>query len=159
MITKKKIILDWNPPAEVHFKFNVDGSVLGKPEPAGAGGVLRDFNGKILCLFSCHLGCLVSNAAEIWVIKVALGLCISNVNLRGRAISIVNDSKVAVSWVINGDFGSLAHFNIISEIHSNLKILGDVEVIFESRAYNSYVGSLAKMGSNCAGDFVEWGDV
>ncbi|KAK2635837.1 hypothetical protein Ddye_030629 [Dipteronia dyeriana] len=83
MITKKKIILDWNPPAEEHFKFNVDGSVLGKLGPAGAGGVLRDFNEKILCLFSCNLGCLDSNAAEIWAIKVALGLCISNVNLRG----------------------------------------------------------------------------
>ncbi|KAK2639361.1 hypothetical protein Ddye_027156 [Dipteronia dyeriana] len=78
MITKKKIILDWNPPAEEHFKFNVDGSVLSKSGPAGAGGVLRDFNGNILCLFSCHLGWLDSNADEIWAIKVALGLCISN---------------------------------------------------------------------------------
>ncbi|KAK2641064.1 hypothetical protein Ddye_022827 [Dipteronia dyeriana] len=127
MITKKKIILDWNPPAEDHFKFNVDGSVIGKPGTASAGGVLRDFNGKILCLFSFHLGCLDSNAVEIWAIKVALGLCISNVNLRGRSISIVSDSKVTVTWVNNKDFGSLVHFNIISEFHSNLKILGVVE--------------------------------
>ncbi|KAK2654188.1 hypothetical protein Ddye_014044 [Dipteronia dyeriana] len=74
MISKKKIIFDWNPPAEDQFKFNVDGSVLGKPRPTGAGGVLREFNGKILCLFSYHLGILDSNAAEIWAIKVALGL-------------------------------------------------------------------------------------
>ncbi|KAK3220760.1 hypothetical protein Dsin_014730 [Dipteronia sinensis] len=159
MKTKKKRILDWNPPAVNHLKFNVDGSILGKPGPTGVGGLLRDFNEKILCLFSFHLGFLDSNAAKIWTVKTALDLCLSIPNLRGRFISIVSDSKVAVSWVNNGDFGSLDHFNLISEIHSNMSSLGDIEVIYESRAFNSFANSLAKIGSNFFRDFVEWRDV
>ena len=31
--------------------FNVDGSSKGKPGPVGMGGVLRDSNGKVLCMF------------------------------------------------------------------------------------------------------------
>ena len=93
---KKNKILD-------NLKFNVDGSVKGKPGLADIGGVLRDSNGKILCLFSYYMGILDSNAAEIWAVKRAVDLCLSNSNLRGRNISIVSDSKVSVWWVNNGD--------------------------------------------------------
>ncbi|KAK2665800.1 hypothetical protein Ddye_004374 [Dipteronia dyeriana] len=114
------------------INFNGDGSALGKPGPAGVGEVLRDSNGKILCLFSYHLGTMDSNKAEIWTIKIAVGSCNSTLSLRGCAISIVSDSKVAVSWV---------------------------NVIYKSRAFNSFTDSLAKMEANLDGDFVEWGDV
>ncbi|KAK3188145.1 hypothetical protein Dsin_027706 [Dipteronia sinensis] len=43
------------PPPSGIFKFNVDGSVRGSPGQAGMGGVLRNWNGTILCLFSCFL--------------------------------------------------------------------------------------------------------
>ncbi|KAK2636400.1 hypothetical protein Ddye_031192 [Dipteronia dyeriana] len=38
--------MEWTPPAFNRLKFNVDGSSLGKPGPAGIGGVLRDCKGK-----------------------------------------------------------------------------------------------------------------
>ena len=81
--------------------------MLGKPGPAGIGGVLRDANGKVLCLFSFHLGILDSNTTELLAIKKAIELISENQNLIDRDIEIVSDSKVAVSWVNKGDFGNV----------------------------------------------------
>ena len=36
---------------------------------------------------------------------------------------------------------------------------GDIQVTFDSRIFNAFADSLAKMGSNDRGDFVEWSDV
>ena len=36
---------------------------------------------------------------------------------------------------------------------------GGLQVVYESRIFNSFADSLAKMGSNEGGDFVEWSDV
>ncbi|KAK2637917.1 hypothetical protein Ddye_025712 [Dipteronia dyeriana] len=156
--TKKKCILDWIPPTGDYLKFNVDGSVIGKPGPAGIRGVLRDASSKILCLFSFFMGILDSNIAELWVVKKAAELCLSNVNLRGRFISIVSDSKVAVSWVNNGDFGNINCVNSVYDIRDIMSSLGGLEVVHDSRAFNSFVDSLTNMGSNNCDDFVEWGD-
>ncbi|KAK2642976.1 hypothetical protein Ddye_024739 [Dipteronia dyeriana] len=96
---------DWIPSQADILKFNVDGSVIEKPGSAGIGGVLRDLRGKVL--FSYHMGILDSNGAELWAIKRAIELIISNPDFRDREIWVVSDSKVAVSWVnINSGFGN-----------------------------------------------------
>ncbi|KAK3219977.1 hypothetical protein Dsin_013947 [Dipteronia sinensis] len=155
---KQKKIIDWIPPMTDTLKFNVDGSVRGKPGPAGIGGVLRNSNGKVLCLFSYYMGRADSNAAEIWAIKRAVELCLSNPMLRGRDIEVVSDSKVAVSWVTKEDFGNLAYVDAIYDIQSGINYHGCLEAVYNSRAFNSFADSPAKMGSNMLGDFVEWGD-
>ncbi|KAK2657460.1 hypothetical protein Ddye_010512 [Dipteronia dyeriana] len=86
-----------NGSAGDNLKFNIDGSSRGKPRLAGIGGVLRDSKGKVFCLFSFSVRTADSNAAEIWAIQKAVELCLSNPYLSNRYISIVNDSKVAVS--------------------------------------------------------------
>ncbi|KAK3227605.1 hypothetical protein Dsin_007467 [Dipteronia sinensis] len=140
-------------------KFNVDGSVRGKPGPAGIGGVLRDSNGKVWCLFSKFVGVTDSNTVELWAIKKAVQLCSENPELRGREVEVVSDSKVAVSWVNDKDFGSLAHVNAIYNIRYCCSSFGNLEVTYDSRAFNSFADSLAKMGSSMVGDFVVWGDL
>ena len=55
MVRKLKIA-DWSPPFDDILKFNIDGTSRGKPGSAGIGGVLRDSNGKVLCLFSFYMG-------------------------------------------------------------------------------------------------------
>ncbi|KAK3218927.1 hypothetical protein Dsin_012897 [Dipteronia sinensis] len=92
-----KRIKDWIPRDKDKLKFNVHGSVRGKPGPEGIGGVLRDSNGKVLCLFSKFMGVTDSNTAELWAIKKAVQLCTENPKLRGRDVEVVSDSKVAVS--------------------------------------------------------------
>ncbi|KAK2639903.1 hypothetical protein Ddye_027698 [Dipteronia dyeriana] len=136
--------MEWIPPTGDYLKFNVDGSVIGKPGPTGIGGVLRDASD--------------SNTTELWAVKKAAELCLSNVNLRGRFISIVSDSKVAVSWVNNGNFGNINCVNSVYDIRDIMSSLGGLEVVHDFRAFNSFADSLAKMRSNNCGDFVEWGD-
>ncbi|KAK3193617.1 hypothetical protein Dsin_024927 [Dipteronia sinensis] len=105
---KRTNIEDWISPSADILKFNVDGSVIGKPGPSGIGGVLRDLNGKVLCLFSYYMEIMDSNTTELWAITKAVELILSNPNLRGCDIWVVSDSKVAVLWVNNGEFGSIA---------------------------------------------------
>ena len=138
--------------------FNVDGSSRGKPGPTGMGGVLRDSKGKVICLFSEFLGILDSNAAEVMAIRKAVALCFSNPNLQNRDITVVSDLKVAVSWANSKDFGNVDLVDIIYDIRSMLNDRGDIQVVFDSRIFNSFADSLAKMGADGCGDFVDWGD-
>ncbi|KAK2651313.1 hypothetical protein Ddye_018802 [Dipteronia dyeriana] len=82
-------IQDWIPPSGDNLKFNVDGSSRGKPGPAGIGGVLRDSYGKILCLFSFYVGIADSNSTEILAVRKAIELVTTNIDLRGKVISVV----------------------------------------------------------------------
>ena len=50
------------------LKFNVDGGKLG---PVGIGGVLRDNNGVIICMFSKSVRVRSSNEAEVLAILEA----------------------------------------------------------------------------------------
>jgi hypothetical protein len=47
------------------FKWNVDESSIGKPDPSGIGGVLRNHHGILLGIFSLSVGILNSNVAEL----------------------------------------------------------------------------------------------
>ncbi|KAK2640263.1 hypothetical protein Ddye_028058 [Dipteronia dyeriana] len=132
---KANRIKDCIPPTLDKLKFNVDGSVRGKPGPAGIGGVLRNSNGKIMCLFSKNVGIMDSNKAELLAIKKTVQLCVSNPELRGRDIEVVSDSKVAVSWVNNEDFGSIAQIDSIYVIRSAMFSFGSLEVIYDSRTF------------------------
>ncbi|KAK3188482.1 hypothetical protein Dsin_028043 [Dipteronia sinensis] len=64
----------WTPPMSSDIKFDVDGSVLGKPGPTSIGGVLRDGEGKVL---SCMGRNLViesdSKIAVSWVNSKGIG--------------------------------------------------------------------------------------
>ena len=105
------------------------------------------------------MGILDSNTTELLAIKRAAELITENPILKGRDIAIVSDSKVAVSWVNQGDFGNVAQVKEIYDIREMLKDLILVKVVFDSRIFNSFTDSLAKMGAKAVGDFVEWGDV
>ncbi|KAK3175425.1 hypothetical protein Dsin_032739 [Dipteronia sinensis] len=103
----------WTPPAFNNLKFNIDGSAKGKPGLAGIGGVLRDHKGRVLCSFSLSIGLQKSNTAKIRAIQKAYALCVGNSSLSGRNIKVDSDSKVAVSWINNGGYGSIKHVNTI----------------------------------------------
>ena len=155
---KRSKIEDWIHPAVDILKFYVDGLVLGKPGPTRTRGVLRDSNGKVLCLFSFFMGILDSNTMELWAIKRATELALSNPNMRDRKILVVSDSKMAIAWVNHGDFWNIAQVQTIYEICDMFKSVGCIKVVFNSRIYNFFANSLVKMGSSSYTDFVDWGD-
>ncbi|KAK3200035.1 hypothetical protein Dsin_012678 [Dipteronia sinensis] len=122
----------WFPPYINGLKFNVDGSSRGKPGPAGIGGVLRNSNCKILCLFSSHVGIEDSNMTEIMAMHKAFELCALRSVLVDRDIVIVIDSMVSVTWVnITEGFGSLKHVNLIYNIRGYMKLLRRTSVILD----------------------------
>jgi hypothetical protein len=68
------------------LEWNVDGSSLGKPGPAGIGGVLSDHNRMVLCLFSIPAGVKDSNEAELLAIVKAPELSSPGEDMFGRNI-------------------------------------------------------------------------
>ena len=151
---KKTVIKYWIPPQMNSFKFNVDGSA--RVGQAANGGVLRDQNGKIICIFSANVGNRDALTAEILAIQRATELCASNSALWGKDITFVSDSNVAVSWINGEGIGSYEHVNLIFGIRSNLNSIGQARVVFNHRFSNSVADILAKRGSGGGEELLSW---
>ena len=65
--------------------------------------------------------------AEILAIHKAWFLPSTKEFLLESDIMIVSDSKVAVSWVNNEDFGSLRHVNIVYDMCSLARSFGNIK--------------------------------
>ena len=65
-------IIRWLPPQPPFIKLNTDGSALGNPGLAGAGGVLRDHWGKWVSGFFLHIGLATNNLAELATVRRGL---------------------------------------------------------------------------------------
>jgi ribonuclease HI len=136
--------------------FNVDGSVLGSPGPAGIGGVLRDHMGKILCVFSSHIGSQDVILAELLAIQRACELFGSKSEIASRPITFLSDSKTAVSWILKSIPGCNSHDQIISNIRSWLDSFHMAAVEFRPRSTNSFADVLAKKGVQTGMDELWW---
>ncbi|KAK1559135.1 hypothetical protein Q3G72_011041 [Acer saccharum] len=106
-----------------------------------------------------HVGVQDSNIAEILAIEKTCQIFISNHQLEGRMLEVVSNSTTAVSWVKSEGFGSYNHVNQVYNIRCILKGLEGSQISFNPRSSNSFADTLAKMGSNISGDFIEWGDI
>ncbi|KAK2638809.1 hypothetical protein Ddye_026604 [Dipteronia dyeriana] len=107
------------------IKFNIYGLAFGKPGPIGIGGVLRDGEGKVLCMLSLFVGVKDSNAAKILAIHKAVDLCSSVSACVGRNLVIESDSKIVVYWINSKGIGNANHVQLIFDIRNKLKFLGD----------------------------------
>jgi len=88
----------WSPPIANSFKWNVDGSSLGKPGPLGIGGVLRNYNGILFGIFSLPVGILDSNVVELRAAVKVIELSAFNCLLHHKHIIIESDSANVISW-------------------------------------------------------------
>ncbi|XP_021661916.2 uncharacterized protein LOC110651032 [Hevea brasiliensis] len=75
-VSKQRPLALWSAPLGSSLEWNVDGSSRGKPGESGMGGVVRNVDGSFLCVFSCALGVMESNRAELLAIVNALKLSI-----------------------------------------------------------------------------------
>uniref|UniRef100_U5G8Y4 RNase H type-1 domain-containing protein n=1 Tax=Populus trichocarpa TaxID=3694 RepID=U5G8Y4_POPTR len=75
-------------------------SKKGKPGVAGIGGVLRDCNGKVICLFSIPIGIKDSNEAEFIAVVKAVELTFSREDMFGRSVMVESVSANMVHWVL-----------------------------------------------------------
>ncbi|KAK3199278.1 hypothetical protein Dsin_022693 [Dipteronia sinensis] len=146
----------WVPPPKEVLKFNVDGSFKKEIGRAGIGGVLLNSRGEVLCSFSAFVGNVDASTAELLAIQKACFLCVSKASVGRRKICIESDSRVAVSWVKDDDFGNLALVDVIYDICSKLRLLGKTSVNYIARDANVVADGLAKRGVALDGENVVW---
>ncbi|KAK2634370.1 hypothetical protein Ddye_029162 [Dipteronia dyeriana] len=145
--SKRKNIRPRSPPNVHDLVFYVDGSSRDNPRVAGIRGVLRDTNGKFLCLFYFCVGVADSNFAEVLAIRRACALISSHMYLMECKITILNDSINAVSWINNGGFGHINLVNVLYDIKQFLTSMSLVSIEHTTRSCNSLADGLAKDGS------------
>lgn len=62
-------MVSWSPPVESLYKLNCDGSVLGNPELANIGGVIRNSASDILLSFLGLIGRRSVDEAELFALR------------------------------------------------------------------------------------------
>ncbi|KAK2647555.1 hypothetical protein Ddye_015044 [Dipteronia dyeriana] len=120
------------------------------------GGVLRNSVGRILCSFSSSFGIQDAISAELMANHKACWLVASKQVHLSYNVSIVSDSKIAVSWIHDENFGSFKHVDLLYDIRNFLLVMEGLKVRFLPRDTNSLADGLAKSGSSLVGDRVEW---
>ncbi|XVF78436.1 hypothetical protein PTKIN_Ptkin14bG0132900 [Pterospermum kingtungense] len=144
----------WAKPLVGTVKFNVDGSAIGKPGPAGIGGVLRNHFGDELIRFSKSVGVAESNEAEYLAIREALILFLSSRWFDNHSLTIESDSSVAVSWLNNPNSTPWRLRNFTNHIQNLLKRIPRVKVVHIYRECNMVADALAKEGVHRLSDHV-----
>ncbi|KAF9668808.1 hypothetical protein SADUNF_Sadunf14G0041800 [Salix dunnii] len=94
-LKKLGLIFLWSPSTANSFKWNADGSSLGKPGPSSIGGVLLNHYRIILGIFLISIGILEYNVVKLRAIVEVIEISASNpflhlMSLVGRVIHIKN---------------------------------------------------------------------
>ena len=100
----------WNRPQEEWIKINTDGSALTNPGKIGAGGIIRDKDGKLILAFATSLGEGSNNKAET---EAALFGLVKALELGFKNIIMELDSQLVVHWI---NKKSAHHWNVANEI-------------------------------------------
>ncbi|KAG2722809.1 hypothetical protein I3760_02G143800 [Carya illinoinensis] len=98
---KKVQVVRWFRPKQGWVKLNIDSSSLGNPGSAGAGGVIRDEDGKLLGAFSVFLGQGSNNYAEMRSLLEGIRRCH---HLGFYRIEIESDSQLLGAGGLNADW-------------------------------------------------------
>ncbi|XVF03450.1 hypothetical protein REPUB_Repub04eG0262600 [Reevesia pubescens] len=146
----KTIHISWEPPPEGGMKINTDGSSIGNPGPAGAGGLIRDYNGNFLIGFSRKLGITTSMGAELWAIRDALKIAF---NHGFSNIWLETDSQVAIHLLTNCFDKSHILYVLLHDCRCLMDQL-NVQIKHTYREGNCCADMLAKNGVSQEEDFV-----
>jgi len=146
----------WSPPITNRFKWNVDGSSIGKPGPFGIDDALRNHYGILLGIFSLSVGILDSNIAELRAVVKAIELSASNCFLHHKHIIIESDSANIINWMNNPHNRHWIHHKLFS---SAQRLASCFDSITYTRSYwesNHMADHLAKQGVHRISDFIAW---
>jgi len=153
-ITRTGVI--WSPPTIDSFKWNVDGSSVGKPRLSGIGGVLRNHHGHLLGIFSLPIGILDSNIAELRAVVKAVELSASNCLLHHKHITIKSDSANVISWMHNSHNRPWMHRELFSTVQRLTRFFSSITFSHVYRESNSLADCMAKQGVRRSSDFIAW---
>ncbi|KAL0427066.1 UNVERIFIED_CONTAM: putative ribonuclease H protein [Sesamum latifolium] len=115
---KLDTIVKWEKPQRDWFKLNTDGASKGNPGISGAGGILRDPQGRVLFAFEEPLGCMSNTLVELKAIYRGLQLSIER-NI--TKIWIETDAQVIIKLIANPSLGAWYLQNTLMTIRTLLQ--------------------------------------
>ena len=148
---KSHILIRWIPPILHWFKLNSDGSALGNPGPAGAGGVIRDASGCWIKGYCRNLGSTNSMLAECWGIRDGLEIALS---LKISQLEVEVDCEAIITLLTAVANPNHLLNSIISDCRSLLSQLRHVKISHIYREANRCADALARMGGRLQSNFV-----
>lgn len=146
----------WLPPPSRSLKWNVDASASPSLLCAAIGGVLRDHEGKFICMFSTPIPFMEINNAEVLAIRRALKMSLSSARIKDSHIIIESDSKNAVNWCKQEVGGPWNLKFILNFIRNTASSEPGVLITHKSRGSNTVADSLAKQGLSRRDEFIAW---
>ena len=146
----------WSPPPSLTVKWNVDASLKITSSKSAIGGVLRDCNGKFLCLFSSPIPFMEINHAEIFAIQRAIKISAACSRLSSLKIIVESDSLNAVNWCNGVSCGPWNLNFTLNFIKGEMSRGQGIEIVFKSRESNIVADSLAKQGLTRRDEFIAW---
>ena len=134
------------PPPFPFCKLNTDGSALDNLGLAGAGGVLRDHQGRWLTGFSTRLEIASNNLAELAAVRQGLMLAW---NKGVKFLQLELDSKVVLHWLTNKNINYPTNMlPLICDCRNLLDRGWEVHVHHVYREANGCADALAKRGTH-----------
>ena len=101
---KNITLVRWYPPPSGFFKLNTDGSTLGNPGLASAGGLIRKSYGSWCSGFIRNIGIASSFAAELWGVRDGLILAKQH-NI--HKIMIELDANAVIDLLLSDNYTSI----------------------------------------------------
>ncbi|XVE74756.1 hypothetical protein DITRI_Ditri12bG0043400 [Diplodiscus trichospermus] len=140
----------WLKPNMGRLKFNVAGSALGQPGPAGIRGVLRDHEVNVKLVFSKSIGIADSNLVEILTVGEALILYASLRRAQSHKLLIESDSVNIVKWVNNPNLAPWRLRRFVSHIECLKTQAREWSIVHTFKEAND------KSGVHCIADMVRF---
>ena len=149
-MVRAKIQVKWLPLPLSWFKLNSDGSLLGNPGLAGGGGLIWSDRGEWVRGYARAIGTTSSLAAEPWVLKDGIRLCIS---LKLAVVEIKLDAKVAVELLTKENDNPNSNNIIVADCKEGLSQIPQSWIMHCYREANKCADALARRGALLTQDF------
>ena len=135
----------WQFPPNPFIKLNTDGSAIGNPRLAGAGGLLRNSLSEWISGFSLHLGLTSNNMAELAVVRQGL---IIAWDMGFKFIHLELNSMTVFTW-LNATSNSYPTniLPLISDCRNLLARAWEVHVLHVYCEANACADALVKRGA------------
>lgn len=148
--SRNTIQVKWTKPPSNWYKVNSDGSSLGNPGLAGGGGLIRDETGKWIRGYARAIGPTTSAAAELWVLRDGIRLCIA---LKLQAVVFELDAKAIVDLLKKDEQSCNNNVNIVADCRKGLREIPMVVIHHCYKEANRCADALARRGAILSQDF------
>ncbi|CAL1392167.1 unnamed protein product [Linum trigynum] len=134
-------LISWHPPSSGWRKLNIDGASAGNPGTAGAGGVIRDEQGRWIAGFVAKIGEATAVLAELWAFYHGLDLAW---RIGCDSLVIETDSQLAIQLINNRRDPVHPYASLLDAIRRKLAQSWLVRVVHTYREGNRVADWLSK---------------